>query len=183
MEEQPAIPEVDLPEPDLGVPESQVVLPEPHDVLPESQVVLPGPVADRTPRWRARWALAAFVVTAVITRAITVFLQMRGAGTEGGLIIAGLHIHHMVYGLLILIALTFMFVLFIGEHTRWANRPWPPILFGVGWALVLDEAALILALEDVYWQPLGDLSYWAMGAFAAALLVASFWAPTREDGY
>ena len=148
---------------------------------------LPAPTAntmvDRNPRWRARWALAAFVVTALITRGITVTLHLRGAGTDGGLIVAGLHIHHMVFGLLILIALTFMFVLFMGEATRWSNQAWPSILFGVGWALVLDEAALILSLSDVYWEPLGDLSYWVMGLFALALLVASIWAPGKDQGY
>lgn len=148
-------------------------------MAPNNAVIL----TDRTPRWRARWALAAFVVTALITRAITLTLHLRGAGTEGGLIIAGLHIHHMVFGLIILIALTFMFVLFMGEATRWSNQAWPAILFGVGWALVLDESALILSLADVYWQPLGDLSYWAMGLFALALLGASIWAPGKEQGY
>ena len=138
---------------------------------------------DRTPRWRARWALAAFVVSAVITRAITLTLHLRGAGTSGGLVVAGLHIHHMVFGLIILVALTFMFVLFMGEATRWSNQAWPSILFGVGWALVLDEAALILSLSDVYWEPLGDLSYWVMGLFALALLVASIWAPGKDQGY
>jgi len=140
-------------------------------------------VIDRTPRWRARWALAAFVVTALVTRAITVTLRVRGAGKDGGLIIAGLHIHHMVFGLIILAILTFLFVLFLGEATRWGNQAWPPILFGVGWALVLDESALILALADVYWQPLGDLSYWVMGIFALALLIAAIWAPDRDRGY
>jgi len=141
------------------------------------------PDTDRTPRWRARWALAAFVVTALITRAITLTLHLRGAGTDGGLIVFGLHIHHMVFGLLLLLALTFMFVLFLGESTRWSNRAWPPILFGVGWALILDEAALILSLEDVYWQPLGDLSYVVLGLFALALLAAAIWAPDRSAGY
>jgi hypothetical protein len=138
---------------------------------------------DRTPRWRARWALAAFLVTAIITRGITLVLRMRGAGQDGGLIIADLHIHHMVFGLIILAGLTFVFVLFIGETTRWGNMAWPPILFGVGWALVLDESALIIALDDVYWEPLGDLSYWVMGTFAVALLIASIWAPDKSDGY
>ncbi len=138
---------------------------------------------DRTPRWRARWALAAFVVTAVITRAITLTLHVRGAGTEGGLVIGGLHIHHMVFGLIVLIALTVMFVLFMGEATRWSNQAWPSILFGMGWALVLDEFALILSLSDVYWQPLGDLSYVALVLFGLVLLAAAVWAPDRKAGY
>lgn len=134
----------------------------------------------RGPRWHARWALAAFLVTALATRAITTTLHLRGAGTEGGLMIDGLHIHHMVFGLIILAVLTFMMLLHAGEGGRWGNRPWVPILFGVGWALVLDESALIISLADVYWEPLGDLSYWIMGAFALALLIASVWAPKRE---
>jgi hypothetical protein len=140
-------------------------------------------LVDRTPRWRARWALAAFVVTAVITRAITLTLHLRGAGSEGGLMVGGLHIHHMVFGLIILIALTIMFVLFMGEATRWSNRAWPSILFGMGWALVLDEFALILSLSDVYWQPLGDLSYAALVLFGLVLLAAALWAPDRKAGY
>lgn len=134
----------------------------------------------RGPRWHARWALAAFLITAVITRTITTTLRLRGAGTEGGLMVDGLHIHHMVFGLIILAVLTFMMLLHAGEGDRWGDRAWVPILFGVGWALVLDESALIISLADVYWEPLGDLSYWIMGAFALALLIASIWAPERD---
>ncbi len=39
------------------------------------------------------------------------------------------------------------------------------------WAHWTLAAALILALSDVYWQPLGDLSYWAMGLSALACLL------------
>ena len=138
-------------------------------------------VASRGPRWHARWALAAFVVTALVTRTITTMLRLRGAGTEGGLMIDGLHIHHMVFGLILLAVLTFMMLLHAGDAGPWGNRRWVPILFGVGWALVLDESALIISLADVYWEPLGDLSYWIMGAFALALLIAAIWAPEGSD--
>lgn len=147
-----------------------------------TQRVDPTPgVVTRGPRWHARWALAAFLVTALVTRAITTTLRLRGAGTEGGLMIDGLHIHHMVFGLIILAVLTFMMLLHAGQGGPWGNRAWVPILFGVGWALILDESALIVSLADVYWEPLGDLSYWVMGAFALALLVAAIWAPERSD--
>ena len=138
-------------------------------------------VVARGPRWHARWALAAFLVTALVTRTITTTLRLRGAGTEGGLMIDGLHIHHMVFGLIILAVLTFMMLLHAGEGGPWGNRTWVPILFGVGWALVLDESALIISLADVYWEQLGDLSYWIMGAFALALLIAAIWGPEGPD--
>ena len=147
-----------------------------------AQWVDPTPgVVTRGPRWHARWALAAFVVTALVTRTITTALRLRGAGTEGGLMIDGLHIHHMVFGLIILAVLTFLMLLHAGEGGPWGNRVWVPVLFGVGWALVLDESALIISLADVYWEPLGDLSYWIMGGFALALVVAALWAPERSD--
>lgn len=146
-----------------------------------SQVAPSAGVVARGPRWHARWALAAFLVTALVTRTITTVLRLRGAGTEGGLMIDGLHIHHMVFGLVILAALTFTMLLHAGQPGLWGNRPWVPILFGVGWALVLDESALIVSLSDVYWEPLGDLSYVFLGAFALALLVAAIWAPERSD--
>lgn len=80
------------------------------------QVVDPTPgVVTRGPRWHARWALVAFVVTALVTRVVTTTLRLRGAGTEGGLMIDGLHIHHMVFGLIILTVLSFMMLLHTGS--------------------------------------------------------------------
>ena len=55
----------------------------------------------------------------------------------------------------------------------WMNHAFAPILFGVGWALILDESALIIALADVYWQPFGDISYLFIGIFALALALVS----------
>lgn len=46
----------------------------------------------------------------------------------------------------------------VDRNPRWRAR----------WALA---AALILALSNVDWQPLGDLSYWAMGLSALACLL------------
>jgi hypothetical protein len=68
----------------------------------------------------------------------------------------GLHIHHVVFGTV------FMIVAGIGLAAPPAGRrPRDEIfgaLFGVGMALVLDEFALILHLEDVYWSEEGRLS-------------------------
>jgi len=68
----------------------------------------------------------------------------------------GLHVHHAVFGLL------FMCVGGIGGLAVQDNRsPWAAAaaaLFGIGMALVLDEFALLLHLEDVYWSDRGRLS-------------------------
>jgi hypothetical protein len=68
----------------------------------------------------------------------------------------GLHVHHVVFGVVFMIIAGFGLASPAGD-----NRPWGEIfgaLFGVGTALVLDEFALILHLEDVYWSEQGRLS-------------------------
>jgi hypothetical protein len=70
--------------------------------------------------------------------------------TEGGL-----HVHHLVFGILLLI-LTGFFALAIQPAS-----PWVEVLaagFGIGCGLTLDEYALILHLEDVYWAEEGRRS-------------------------
>lgn len=68
----------------------------------------------------------------------------------------GHHIHHVVFGLV------FMCVGGIsGLTVRDATSVWAGVtaaLFGIGTALVLDEFALVLHLEDVYWTEEGRLS-------------------------
>jgi hypothetical protein len=70
--------------------------------------------------------------------------------TEGGL-----HIHHLVFG--IVLAFLTGFFAFALEP----DSPWLEILaagFGIGCGLTLDEWALILHLEDVYWAEEGRRS-------------------------
>lgn len=114
----------------------------------------------------------------VVIRTVTTTLHLRGAGADGGLLIGGVHIHHMVFGLALLLVLTLAWLFGAGWASRRSSRWWAPVLFGVAWALVLDESALILNLEDVYWAPLGEESLIAVLAFALALGVASLVAPS-----
>jgi hypothetical protein len=72
----------------------------------------------------------------------------------GNVSAGGVHIHHMVPGMLLVLA-TGYFGLVMGD-----NRPVRllSVLFGLGAALVLDEFALWLMLADVYWTPEGRQS-------------------------
>ncbi|MDQ4040511.1 MAG: hypothetical protein M3141_02020, partial [Actinomycetota bacterium] len=79
------------------------------------------------------------------------------------------HIHHFVPG----IALAFLAG---GAALVTRNEdfePWLAIPFGAGVALTLDESALLLKLEDVYWSEEGILSVQitlaAMGMLGAAV--------------
>ncbi|MDE3193011.1 MAG: hypothetical protein KGN00_04925 [Chloroflexota bacterium] len=115
-------------------------------------------------------AALAFLITWVITRFITHFLLSRSGG--GGLEIGSLHVHHMVFGLVILLVSGILDV-------RGSLRRTRAVLFGIGAALVLDEFALILNLADVYWKPQGRESIDAVVIFGAVLAIAiaggGFW--------
>ena len=124
--------------------------------------------------------LAAFVVTWVITRTITTTLHVRGAGADGGLLVGGVHIHHMVFGLAGLVVLTGGWLLGAGWMRDGSVSRLGPILAGVSWALVLDELALLLNLADVYWLADGYESIAAVVVTAILLVAASVRAPATR---
>jgi hypothetical protein len=88
---------------------------------------------------------------------------------------SGLHIHHMVPGLVLAIVSGYLGIVLS------ARRPTSllAILFGIGVALVLDEFALLLRLADVYWEPEGresiDAVVLAGGISVLYLLGLDFW--------
>jgi hypothetical protein len=89
----------------------------------------------------------------------------------------GRHIHHLVFGIIILLAVGYGWLADIGtgeDDTSLLLSRLMAILYGVGAALTLDEFALWLNLEDVYWSPQGRSSIDAVILFGA-LLSASSW--------
>jgi hypothetical protein len=130
-------------------------------------------------RERAMFATLAFVVALAITRGITSVLHARGAGTNGGVVINGVHVHHLVVGIVMLLLVGYAWLLLSGfsdESSRWAFRI-TAMTYGAGAALVLDEFALWLRLQDVYWQRQGRESFEALAIFAGLLLWALLVAP------
>ena len=112
-------------------------------------------------RSAALFLVLGFVATYVITRAITRRIKDTDAdGNEGAraikdVYIGGVHIHHQVWGILL--------VLLVGllEFRFRPDSPWVELLalcFGIGAALALDEFALWLYVEDVYWTEEGKKS-------------------------
>ncbi len=102
--------------------------------------------------------LLAFILTFVVVRINTRRVRAKGgAGTGAGSIVTpgGLHIHHSVFGIIMMV------VAGILEFALQSRTPYVEIIacaFGVGAALTLDEFALILHLEDVYWTGEGRQS-------------------------
>jgi hypothetical protein len=79
---------------------------------------------------------------------------------------SGLHIHHLVIGILLLLVTGYISAgVDPDEHTGALA-----VLFGIGAALTLDEFALWLRLQDVYWTRQGRASIDAV--VIAATIVA-----------
>jgi hypothetical protein len=86
---------------------------------------------------------------------------------------SGLHIHHLVWGIVTIMATGFLMFSFQPDS------PWAEILaglFGIGCGLTLDEFALWLHLEDVYWAKEGRSSVDAVvvAVLIGGLLVLGF---------
>jgi hypothetical protein len=95
--------------------------------------------------------------------------------TEGGL-----HVHHLVFGIVMMLLGGFLLALAPGP-------PWLEIfaaLFGIGAGLTLDEYALWLHLEDVYWSEDGRRSVDAVviAALVAGLVLLGFLPVSTDNG-
>ena len=100
--------------------------------------------------------LASFTVTFGITRATTALIRSgQGHGVLRDFVIANKRVHHFVPGIVLALASGGTS---IGVRSKQLDR-WLALPFGAGAALVLDEAALLLELDDVYWTEEGLLSF------------------------
>lgn len=109
-----------------------------------------------------------FILTFAVTRISTRMIRAGKGPFRDNVTSGGVHIHHAVYGVVLL---TSGAVLALGAQTvGW--RSFAGVLVGVGMSLVLDEFALILHLQDVYWSKEGRLSVDAISLTGAVLLLA-----------
>jgi hypothetical protein len=104
-----------------------------------------------------------FVITFAVTRMITRMIRS-GRGPFRNISDGGTHIHHSVPGIILLIVGAFSA---IAEPPGNGWKSFSAVLVGIGMSLVLDEFALILHLQDVYWSGEGQLSVEAVSLTAA----------------
>ncbi len=97
--------------------------------------------------------LLAFLVTFACARAYTRLARLRGWQSAH---IAGVHTHHLVFG--VVIAFLAGSVEFALPPQNGTMRLLLASLFGCGAALTLDEFALAVHLQDVYWEQEGRKS-------------------------
>jgi hypothetical protein len=89
---------------------------------------------------------------------------------------SGTHVHHLVWGILLLLSMGY-----VGIATD-IGTPWlelVAIAFGIGMGLTMDEFALWLNLQDVYWKEKGRQSIDAVIVTTVLLVIAllglQFW--------
>jgi len=96
--------------------------------------------------------LATFLFVRINTRLIRARVSwwFHDIESEGGT-----HVHHMVIGVVLMVSVG---ILLIALSPEGLVAQVLALLFGAGVALTLDEFALILNLQDVYWRKEGRLS-------------------------
>ncbi len=121
-------------------------------------------------RERLFLASVGFFTTAVVVRAITLAIH-HNIGPFHDVSMHGRHIHHLVWGILLLISVGYSWL--IEPGIGWGGRV-TSMVYGVAAALTLDEFSLWLNLRDVYWEREGRESYEALAVFGSLLAVGVF---------
>lgn len=86
-----------------------------------------------------------FTATFAFLRLLTWLIRIHVAGL-GNVSAGSVHLHHYIWGILLLIA-----VAIFGLVDRAPKaRVWMGVALGIGTALIVDEAALLIELRDVY---------------------------------
>jgi lysyl-tRNA synthetase class 2 len=101
------------------------------------------------------WLLVGLVIGFGFIRISTRLIRAEVSWWPKNVTPGGLHLHHMLFGM--------VFMLVSGGITVGAAPPSPwreilAVIFGIGVGLVLDEFALMLFLDDVYWREEGRIS-------------------------
>lgn len=127
--------------------------------------------------------LVSFLVTFAFIRTSTHLIRAQVRWWPGNVSVGGTHIHHLVWGILLLVACGYL-----GAVAGIESQPWRYIviaLFGVGAGLTFDEFALWLNLRDVYWEKEGRRSIDAVVVVALLALIGvtgfGAWVETADE--
>jgi hypothetical protein len=120
----------------------------------------------------------AFVIAFAVTRTITRLIRDGRGPFRNQVTASGTHVHHAVPGIILLIIGAFTAV---GGPDSLGWSSFAAVAVGIGTSLVLDEFALILHLQDVYWIGLFVPLAGAAGAVRLAR-PSSIWTRHRYRG-
>jgi hypothetical protein len=125
------------------------------------------------PKRRMFLAAVSFFLTFAIVRALA-YANLHQIGPFHDIYIQGRHVHHLVWGILLLLGVGYSWLIGLGStaiHSATQSIRLMALLYGAGAALTLDEFALWLNLEDVYWTRQGRESLDAIILFGTLLLL------------
>ncbi len=100
------------------------------------------------------WSWLGFTTTFTAVRAITYSIRA-GRGPFRNLSVGGSHLHHYMWGIAMI---TGVGAVAVRGDDRTRRHPAVAVTYGSGLALIVDEFALLLDLEDVYWAKQGRVS-------------------------
>jgi hypothetical protein len=127
-------------------------------------------------RERLFLAALAFLMTMFGLRALTWAIHHH-IGPMHDIQTRSFHLHHMVWGILGLLVVGYLWLAQLGMGTsgssQWGSAAMA-VLYGICAALTLDEFALWLRFQDVYWLPQGRQSIEAAMMFGALLAIGAF---------
>ena len=152
------------------------------DATPRSAVELYTTHFHDSRRERMFLASIAFFLAFAVIRTITHLIRA-GRGPFHDVVTKGGHIHHLVWGILLLLSVGYLWLIQLGTGvggSRWVSRL-TAMLFGVASALTLDEFALWFTFRDVYWEREGRLSIDAVVLFGSLLSIAIWGGPFFAD--
>jgi hypothetical protein len=128
-------------------------------------------------RERLFMASVGFGAGAVTVRTVTHMIR-HGVGPFRNLSIGGRHLHHLVFGIFGLLGSGYLWLLIADDPNRSPrDQRLTSVAYGLGSALTLDEFALWLNLEDVYWARQGRESVQALMLFGALLSLGLWGGP------
>jgi hypothetical protein len=138
-------------------------------------------IPDR-PRRRMFIASVSFLVTFIGVRVLVrLIVHENDEGPFQWVVVHGRHIHHLVWGILILLLVGYGWLMDLGRSHSPLSIFFSRLMsvsYGVGAALTLDEFAIWLDLDpDAYWARNGRLSIDAIILFGSLLAVGAWGAP------
>lgn len=138
-------------------------------------------IPDR-PKRRMLVAAISFAVTFSGLRLLT-WLIHNDIGPFHDIEMGGRHIHHLVWGILLLLGVGYGWLADVGTgqgESSLAMSRLMAIMYGAAAALTLDEFALWLNLRDVYWAKEGRSSLDAGIIFLSLLCIGYWGAPVAK---
>jgi hypothetical protein len=125
-------------------------------------------------------AWASFASTFGFVRALTHWIRAGHGPRGGGMSVGGRHFHHYNLGIALLTGIGGIAIRGAEHHRRHLGTA---AAYGTATALIADEAALLIDLQDVYWAKEGrtsvDIAVGVIAAGGLAVAGVPLWAASR----